>query len=380
MIIGIDGNEANVNKRVGVSVYTYELLKYFQKSASKDVQFIIYLRNNPGLSLQDDTGSSMPEESQYFIYRIVKGPLWSQIFVPIDLYLNRKIDVFFSPAHYTPRFCPVPVVVTIHDLAYEYYPEEFLKEDLYKLKIWTGHAVKQAKKIIAVSNNTKKDIVKFYHVPEEMIKVIYNGYQQKSKILISKSQINTKYQILNTKYLLYVGTIQPRKNLLTLIETFHLLLQDKPDFKLVIAGKKGWMYEEIYQKVKDLKLTDKIIFTGYINESELSYLYQNASIYILPSLYEGFGIPLLEAMSNNCPIVAANISSLPEIGANACLYFDPNDKMDLKSKIHMILDDEKLRGDLINKGKARVKEFSWEKCGKETLNILRNVSSFRFQA
>ncbi|OGK20333.1 hypothetical protein A3C23_02895 [Candidatus Roizmanbacteria bacterium RIFCSPHIGHO2_02_FULL_37_13b] len=369
MIIGVDGNEANVEKRVGVSVYTYELLKYFQKKASNDTQFIIYLRVNPE--------SSMPVETQFFKYRVVKGPLWSQIFLPIDLYLNRKINVFFSPAHYTPRFCPIPLVVSIHDLAYEYYPDEFLKKDLYKLKNWTKHAVSQAKRIIAVSNNTKKDIVKFYKIPKEKIDVVYNGYTNRitlDTLHASRSNLNTKYQILNTKYLLYVGTIQPRKNLLTLIEAFHLLLHDKPDFKLVIAGKKGWMYDEIYQKVEKLKLTDKIMFTGYINESELSFLYQNAAIYVLPSLYEGFGIPILEAMSHGCPVICSNVSSLPEIGANACLYVNPNDKIELKLKIVKLIEDRELRADLIEKGKQRIKKFSWEKCGIETLAILQRVA------
>lgn len=174
MIIGIDGNEANVREKVGVSVYTLELLRYFKKRASEKQKFVIYLRAEP----QND----LPKENTFFRYEVIKSPaLWRDIFLPAKLYTSIRPDVFFSPAHYTPRFCPVPTVVTIHDLAYEYYPEEFRKNDLIKLKNWTKHAVKNASQVIAVSENTKRDIIKFYKVPEEKIAVVYNGFN-KSKL------------------------------------------------------------------------------------------------------------------------------------------------------------------------------------------------------
>jgi len=362
MIIGIDGNEANVEKKVGVSVYTFELLNYFHKNSSPDNQFITYLKNDPRKEL--------PKPNRFFKYKIIKASfLWSQVFLPVDLYLNRKVNVFFSPAHYGPRFCPVSTVVTIHDLSYFYYPDEFLKKDLYQLKNWTKYTVAKAKKIIAVSKTTKKDLMKFYDVPEDKIEVIYNGYRE-----------NIKYQILNIKiknikkpFILYVGTVQPRKNLTTLIEAFHLLLKEKPEYFLVIVGKKGWLYEEIFNKVKELNLKNKVIFTGYLEEQELGYVYQNASLFVLPSFYEGFGIPILEAMNFNCPVISSFTSSLPEIGGDACLYFEPSSSQDLKNKMLEFLENEQLRKELVKKGKERVKLFSWEKCGEETLEVIKST-------
>jgi len=360
MIIGVDGNEANVDKKVGVSIYTFELLKYFQKKASSQCQFIIYLKDRPRKEL--------PKENNYFKYRVIRGNyLWSQIFLPLNLYLQKKPDIFFSPAHYSPRFCPVPTVVTIHDLSYFYYPDEFLKKDLYKLQNWTKYSVKNAKKIIAVSKTTKKDLVKFYDLPEEKIEVIYNGYQKEIKNLKSKIKIKKPY-------LLYVGTIQPRKNLKTLIEAFFLLSKESPEYSLVIVGKKGWLYEKIFANVEQAdSFKNRIIFTDYVDNDALAYLYKNASLFVLPSLYEGFGIPILEAMSFGCPVISSFTSSLPEIGGDACLYFDPTSKEDLKEKILQLLNNKKLRNELVKKGKERVKLFSWKKCGEETLELLKKT-------
>lgn len=361
MIIGVDGNEANVEKKVGVSVYTYQLLHYFAQQSDEKTRFIIYLRDVPRHDL--------PVETADFKYRIVKGGfLWSQLFLPFHLYLHKDIDIFFSPAHYAPRWCPTPTVVVIHDLSYFYYPEEFLKKDLYQLKNWTQYSVKKAQKIIAVSKTTKKDIIKFYHIPEKNIEVVYNGYQSNIS--------NQQSTISNFKpYILYIGTLQPRKHLITLIEAFHLLLKKKPEYNLIIAGKKGWLYEEIFARVKSLHLQNKIIFPGYVSDEEKAALYTNASLFVLPSLYEGFGIPLLEAMSYGCPVISSFASSLPEIGGDACLYFDPTNPQELVDDMIALIDDSSLRRDLIQKGKKRVQLFSWEKCGEETLEIIKRLSA-----
>ncbi|QQG44790.1 MAG: glycosyltransferase family 4 protein [Candidatus Roizmanbacteria bacterium] len=367
MIIGIDGNEANVNEQVGVSVYTLSLLEYFSKEAKEELQFRIYLRDEPK--------DFLPKQSEHFKYIIVPGKfLWSQIFLPLNLYLKKEIDVFFSPAHYTPRFCPVPIVVTIHDLSYFYYPQEFLKKDLYKLENWTKLAVEKSKKIIAVSKNTKKDIVKFYQTPDEKIDVVYNGFKAKtspSQSLVKK--ILSRYELRTTNYILYVGTLQPRKNLEVLIEGFKKVSETEKGWKLVLVGKKGWLYNEIFNQVKNLGLEDKVIFTGYLPDDEVAALYSQAFCFVLPSLYEGFGIPILEAMSYSCPVITSFSSSLPEIGGEAALYLTPDDVNDLVDEI-MALKDENTRKDLIKKGLERVKLFSWEKCAQETLEIIKQTS------
>lgn len=362
MIIGIDGNEANVDKHVGVSVYTLNLLTYFQKHSNENTLFNVYLRSKPK--------NFLPEQTEHFKYITVPGPFaWSQFFLPLYLKTHRSVDIFFSPAHYAPRYSAVPFIVTIHDLSYFYYPDEFLKKDLYKLRHWTEYSVHKATKIIAVSKTTKKDILKFYNVPDEKVAVIYNGYEK--DLMTQETQHDEKFDISTLKnYILYVGTVQPRKNITTLIKAFAIFRQTNPDFKLVIVGKKGWMYKEIYNEVEKLQLKDSVLFTGYLSDDTLKKLYKNAFCFVLPSLYDGFGIPILEAMSYDCPVIASFTASLPEIGGEACLYFDPTKPEELSDKLNTLKEKTSLRNELIQKGIEQIKAFSWDTCGKETLELI----------
>lgn len=361
MIIGVDGNEANVEHKVGVSVYTFELLHYFKKHASKEVSFIIYLRFKP---LEE-----MPTENDYFVYKIIKGSfMWSQIFFPFYLFTHKKPSVLFCPAHYTPRFSSVKTVVAVHDLAYYYFPDEFLKKDLFQLKNWTKYSIDKSKKVIAVSKTTKKDILRFYETPESKIDVIYNGFRHEKH--------DSKFQSSNQKtrdYFLYVGTIQPRKNISLLIEAFSLFLREYPDYDLYIVGKKGWLYDSVFQKVKELGIEEHVIFTGYVDDKTLDYYYRNALCFVFPSLYEGFGIPILEAMDRNCPVISSFSSSLPEVGGEACLYFDPKNPKGIVDDMKEILLNDSLRKDLVKKGRDRVQLFSWELCGEQTLQLLKTI-------
>jgi len=364
MIIGIDGNEANVENRVGVSVYALMVLKYFSKWADEKTRFKVFLRIPPR--------RDMPKENQYFKYEIVGGKfLWSQIFLPYRLFSKKDISVFFSPAHYLPRFCPVPQVVTIHDLSYLVFPNDFLKKDLYKLRSWTRYSIERANRIIAVSKTTKKDIVNHYQIPESRIETIYNGYEKPYLLVEEKLKLN----IINNPYILYVGTLQPRKNIGALIEAFSRFKYLHPDFKLVIAGRKGWMYKSIYQKSTELGLEDDIYFSDYISDNQLIFLYQNAFCFVLPSFYEGFGIPLLEAMNYSCPVISSYSSSLPEIAGEAALYFDPRNPFDLAEKMTELEKNPRLRKKLIKEGKKRIKQFSWEKCARTTLETIKSAIS-----
>jgi len=368
MIIGIDGNEANVREKVGVSMYTLKLLEYFQRVSNEHDQFIVFLKDTP----RDE----LPFQTTYFKYCVVKGSfLWSQIALPLHLmfshYTKNKIDVFFSPAHYAPRFSFCPTVVTIHDLSYFYYPQEFLKKDLFKLKQWTDYSVNRAKKVITVSKTTKKDLVKYYPHIEPKIKVIYNGMEKEES---ENNTPSTNFKSLTSqKYILYVGTLQPRKNIVTLIRAFRLFHANHPEFKLVIAGKRGWLFDLIFKEAQDLYVNEHIIFPGYVSDEELVGLYRKAFCFVLPSLYEGFGIPVLESMNYGCPVIASFNSSLPEVGGDACLYIDPQKPEDIVSKLELLLEDKTLRKELIKKGKGRISFFSWTKCGKETLELLQST-------
>ncbi len=390
MLIGIDGNEANTSKRLGVGEYAYELLMQFStlchsrkggnpdiakhKSKSpEDLKFLIYLKNEPL--------PNMPKPNNNLNYRILKPKkLWTQWRLPLDLYMHRrKPDVFFTPTHYAPRFSSVPTVITILDLAYLYFPKMFKKTDFFKLKNWTAHSIRNAKSIITISKSSKNDIIKEYQIPEEKIIVVYPGikptvYPQPQSFTMDTLQ--SKYKI-SKNFILFVGTLQPRKNISRLIEAFAKTLTQKeipPDLQLIIVGKKGWLYEDIIKKPKELEVEEKVKFLDFITDDELTVLYKNAICYVLPSLYEGFGLPVLEAMQHNCPVITSNVSSLPEAGGDAALYVNPEDISDIAEKIKTLIINKQLRQELIQKGKKQITKFSWEKTAKETLKVLEQAA------
>lgn len=382
MIIGIDGNEANVEKRLGVGEIAYQLMLKFSVFVRQSTdqfskhKFIVYLKDKP---LED-----LPQVNEKWDYRVIKpGKMWTQWRLPLDLYLHKpRPDVFFTPTHYAPRFSPVPTVISIMDLAYVYFPELFKQRDLYKLENWTRYSALNARKIIAISKSTKDDIIKEYNVEPEKIDVVYPGIKQKnmkSPHGNKRIPLFDKYRI-SQNFILFVGTLQPRKNIVSLIEAFKKAVSIKgqvlsiKDLDLVIIGKKGWMYEEILKRPGELAIEDRVKFLDFVPDEDLGFFYENAICYVLPSLYEGFGLPVLEAMSYGCPVITSNISSLPEAGGDAALYADPKNPGDIADKIVSLINDNNLRKELIQKGYKQVNKFSWEKSARETLRVLEEAA------
>jgi len=355
MLIGIDGNEANVSQRVGSNIYSFELLQALSKLKAN---VVVYLKNKP----LDD----LPKGNKRWQYKVV-GPskFWTQFGLPFSLYFHQpKPDVFFTPGHYLPRWCPCPTVMAIMDLSYVYFPEMFKKRDLWQLRRWTSRSIKKAKKVLTISQHSKNAIIKHYQVESKKAVVTYPGF----KMAEEKKKINLKKYEIEGDFILYVGTLQPRKNLDKLIEAFSQL--ENKDLKLVIVGKKGWLYDEIFAKVKEMGLEKKVIFTGYVPNEELPAFYQQARCFVLVSLYEGFGLPVLEAMHYGCPVVASNVSSLPEVVGQAGILVDPNKPEEIAQGIKKAIEN---REELIKKGYQQAKKFSWEKCAKETLAVLEEV-------
>jgi len=369
MIIGIDGNEANVLEKVGISEYAFELLLNFEKFKAGDIDFRVYLKNTPRPEL--------PKARKGWEYRIV-GPkkLWTQLGLPVDLYRNaQRPDVFFSPTHYSPRFSPVPTVVSVMDLSYILYPELFKKSDLYQLKNWTAYSVKNAKRIFTISQSSKDDIIKTYQISPQKVVVTYPGIKKENSKteMASTVTLKNKYGV-SGDYILFVGTLQPRKNIVRLIEAFQLVSSKFDDITLVIIGKKGWMFEDILNTPAKKGLSDRVKFLSFVPDDDLASFYKRAIFFILPSLYEGFGLPVLEAMKQGCPVITSNVSSLPEAGGDAALYVDPTDTEDIAQKMKLLLQDKDLRKKLTEKGFDQIKKFSWEKTAKKTLEVLEEVA------
>jgi glycosyltransferase involved in cell wall biosynthesis len=353
----------------GTRVYILNLLKHFGKIDSES-DFLIYHKNHFNSEL------TPPQFPNYKIIQKNFPLYWTQTRFAWEIF-KTKPDVLWMPMQALPflRRRSLKTVVTIHDLAFKYFPELFPTNDLRRLKLFTDYAIKNATKIITVSESTKNDILKFYpNIKEDKIKVIYHGFDaslyQKDYTddEINKVIKNLKLKIEN--YILYIGAIQPRKNLEVLIKAFENLKKTGyPDLKLVIAGEKAWLWQKICNLANASHYQKDIIMPGKLKFGDLGPLMAGSGVFVLPSLYEGFGIPILEAMAAKIPVISADNSSLREVGSNAVLYF--KNQGELEENIKKVLNQETLRSDLINKGLDQIKKFSWEKCARETLDYLK---------
>lgn len=371
--IWIDGYEANVPQRLGSSQVAFELLKNIEQQDFKN-DYTVLLPDRP---LED-----LPKEREGFKYKILRPKrLWTRIALTLSLYLTKsKPDVFFSPTHYLPRFVPkgIKLVMIIFDLSFLHFPSMFKKDDLYKLTNWTKLSILHADHLITISNFTKKDLMANYHVDKKKITVVYPGYDKdifhpvKSKEKMKK--VLNKYGLMGD-YLIYVGTIQPRKNLVRLIEVVARI----EGLKLVMVGKtigegrQAWMFEDILNRPKKLGIEDRVVFLGFVETADLPYLISAAVALVQPSLWEGFGIPVVEAMATGTPVIVSNSSSLKEVVGDTGLLVDPASLDQIEQAIRTVRTDKKLRAKLSKQGLKHAKKFSWKKMTKQVIKILESV-------
>lgn len=370
MRIAINAADLDHSRIDGTRIYIQNILKNFGLRNHED-QFLIYHENefNPELNFL-----------VFDNYSIKKLPFpfyWTQTRFAFEMW-KTKPDVLWMPMHSLPylRSKKTRTVVTIHDLAFKFFPQYFPRRDLRRLNFFTDYAVKNADRLIAVSNSTKNDLLKIYpFLREDKIKVIYHGYDKNlfnagiSQEQIQKNRI--KYQIPYSKYFIFLGAIQPRKNIGALIDAFLILRKDVryKDLGLVIAGEPGWMYDNVLKKIEK---SENVMATGKVDPEDKPALLAGSEALISPSFYEGFGLPALEAMACGTPVIAADNSSLAEIVGKAGMLFDAYSSAKLAEYLKEILESDKLRDVLKQKGLERTKDFSWEKCARETLEWLKS--------
>ncbi len=358
MVIGIEAERANHGEKTGVEHYAKQLILHLAKIDSNN-RYILYLRTKP-----ESWFLSLPKN---FEVKVIPFPIfWTQLRLSWEMLWHRP-DVLFVPASTLPLIHPRSVY-TEHDVAWIYYPEIFTFYMRWFHRIFSWLARTGATKIIAISEATKKDLVNHYEVVPEKIAVVPHGYEVTEGVNKNLSaELKAK---LPEKYLLFLSTIQPRKNLVGLIEAFAELKQEHPELphKLVVVGGKGWKYEYSLRSIE--KHSDIVTYLGRVKDEERWPIYANAELFINASFYEGFGMWILEAFECGVPVAVSNISSLPEVGGDAAIYFDPHSKQEIKAAIYKILSNSELSQELVYKGRSRLQEFSWEKCAKQTLEVL----------
>jgi glycosyltransferase involved in cell wall biosynthesis len=286
-------------------------------------------------------------------------------------------DIFHATEHLLPPMRTQKSVFTIHDLIFRFFPEYHLPLNRWYLSLMLPRFMRRADAIIAVSENTRRDVSRLMGIPSEKIQVIYEGVHPCFHPIRDADEIARvceKYRVPE-KFILYLSTIEPRKNVVGLVQAFHALLaQDATTPDLVIAGRKGWLYQPVFQHVHDLGLESRVHFTDWIEEVDAPTLISAAEMFVYPSLYEGFGLPPLEAMACGTPLICSNAASLPEVVGDAALLVNPKSVNEISAAMSRVLSDAALRDEMRAKGIARAAQFTWERAARETLAVYHQVT------
>jgi len=371
MRIGIDARIAYYT-RAGIGQYTWRLIESLAALDHAD-EFHIFKHRKDQTEFARQANFQhhavwTPSHNRFEIYLLG----WEMLSSGLALDILHSTD--FIPPQWKPRGCKS--VITIHDLAFLHYPH-FLTKASARYYGQIEDAVKRADHIIAVSNSTRRDIINLLGVDEQKITVIYeaaNPMYRPMDRAQALAQVQARYGIPND-FILFVSTIEPRKNVQGLLKAFRRLLDDyKLDVTLVLAGAKGWLSQEAYDLVHELKLDKQCFFLGAVDDKELVLLYNAAHCLTYPSFYEGFGLPPLEAMACGTPTVVANVSSLPEVVGDAALLVAPNDTEELTVALWRLLTDDQVWKELQQKGFTRAERFSWARTARETLDVYRSLS------
>lgn len=375
MKVGIVSERLNY-PLTGVGRYTYHLIKGLSIHLHDKLYLIDYKCHEPFRDLNKiiiaPWVTHLPKGWK------MKSYLW-HLYLQFELMKNNfGLDIIHSPenASLFVKLKNQKKIITVHDIIAYKFPKSNTLLTRTRYKLLLPKTLKTADKIISVSNNTKKDLINIFNVPEEKIKVIYPGIDEKFRVLNSNevSEFQQKYH-LKFPYILYVGNLMKHKNVFTLIEAFYKIKKKGIKHKLVIAGTIKVKGQRLFDAIDKLNLRKEVIFTGYVSEEDLPALYNSADLFVYPSLYEGFGFPPLEAMACGTPVITSNTSSLPEVAGNGGIMVDPFDIDGLAKAMYEVLTNEGLREELRKRGLKRTKLFTWENTVKETLSLYKEVAS-----
>ena len=370
MLIGIDASRALRSQRTGTERYALEIIRYLLTlPAAATHQWRLYVDHLPAADL-----FGAAQAANVDLCLLPARRLWTHRALAQEV-IARPPDLLFIPAHVLPLRWPgqlPPSVVTIHDLGYHYFPQAHTPFQRLYLPLstrWSGWA---ATHLIAVSGATAADLHRLYAVPEAKVQVIHEAW---TPLDAEQANLLAVPYGLPPAYCLYVGSLQPRKNLMRLLQAYGKLVAGTataPD--LVIAGASGWGSEDLQQQASALELFHRVHFLGYVAEQQLPALYRGARFFCFPSLFEGFGLPVLEAQFYGVPVMTANNSSLPEVAGEGALLVDPTDVDAIADAMLRLSADEALRQRLIAAGHANVQRFSWAKAARETLALFERVA------
>jgi glycosyltransferase involved in cell wall biosynthesis len=354
-------------RRAGIHTYIAQQLNHLPMSGG-DLRFFIFTNSQDQLAPHLNSHSiSTRWPTGNRLFRIA----WEQLSWPLAARVH-KLDLLHGMAFVTPLITPCPTVVTIYDLSFIYFPDRYPMLQRIYLTSQTRRSCHRARRVVTISESGRQDVHKLFGVPLERISVIHPGvdpnFYPRSEDEIDDFRAQNH---LPPQYVLHVGTLQPRKSIPTLIRAFAKL--NRPDLELVLVGGKGWAYEEIFSLVRELDLEKRVRFTGYVSDGELPLWYNAAAALVFPSVYEGFGLPVAEAMACGTPVVAADTSAIPEAAGAAARLFKVQDGTELSDHIAAVLDDPHLAATMREHGLQQSRQFSWKRAGEEMVDVYRRA-------
>jgi glycosyltransferase involved in cell wall biosynthesis len=362
--IAIDASRATPRERTGTERYSFELIA----ALARIDRFNRYTLFTNGLP------DTLPPLGPNFELRSVRAPrLWTHLRLGPQTLFTRA-DVLFVPAHVIPLVATHPSVVTIHDLGYLRFPQAHTRQQRIELDLTTRWSVRRATRVIAISQATKDALVEHYAADPARVTVVHHGVSTAFRPVDAASVATVKARYgLQKPYFFYVGTVQPRKNLARLIAAFTQVAGQLGGIELVIAGRSGWLSAQIEAEARAAGLGERIRFPGFLPDEDLPALLSGALAFVFPSLYEGFGMPVLEAMACGTPVLTSNSSALPEVSGEAAVLIDPTDTAAIVAALRQLAIDEGLRSALTDRGLRHAAGFSWERCARETLAVLQDT-------
>lgn len=370
MRIALNARHLLVNRLEGVGIVTDEVMRRIATTHPEDqLDYYFDRKFDPRFIHHSNVKG-------YTLHPVTRLPILIRYWLdhPVKKHITKQnADVFFSPDGFIPLGMAIPKVSMIHDVAYLRYPEYLQPRISAFYKKWIPRYLAYTDHIITVSEFSKSEIIAGYNIQPDKISVVYNGITDSYKPVDETRKKTVREQYANGKpYFVYLGAIHPRKNILTLVKAFEQFKSsDTSDHQLVLAGRASWRTEEVFKTIAASPWKDSFHLPGYIATDDATALVGSAEAMIYPSFYEGFGLPLVEAMACGVPVICSNVSSLPEVAGNAALLFDPNDADQLAHHMTTLTQDDALRNELVKRGNERSQYFSWDKAADQIYEILK---------
>jgi len=365
---------AAVHQRAGMARYAESLARSLLADYGPQQRFGLFY--NRDRSITPLAGlEHVPTRTVSAGYKPWRMAVWLGQYAHLPFnHLLPDAELFHSTEHLLMPLRGVPTVLTVHDLIYHLFPSYHKPLNYWFLNATMPLFVQRADALIAISESSKRDLIRCYGVAPEKVNVIYEAASPHFAPVTAERVTEAKARYgLPERYLLALGTIEPRKNLIRLVAALRWLRQTDPTLRLVIVGKTGWLYQDFFQSLENLDDPKAVLLSGYVPDADLPAVISGAAVYVLASLYEGFGLPILEAMSCGTPVVCSNTSSMPELGGDAARYFDPYDTQSIADTIAHVLADAALRQEMHELGLRRAAQFSWHKTAQETMAVYERL-------